>query len=1005
MSAMTSLLDRWEDRLALGCIFLALVAGPMLPVGADTGRDTRFSRSLVLAWYPPPRIAMVGDVDGDGRHDFVGYYPGDRGIIDVARMSSLGKPLPAIQANTQAGPNAVAALCANFVPGERACVLLVMPDGELRLVHGASPGQTVLPKVDAVGSVAPPVLPRSPLLAAVGDCDGDGLPDAVLDGADGRLLVLRNACTSGHLAFRAVHCGRVGKLRRLVAADVDGDGSAELIGQMSGGQVVRWRVARDSEGTLQLTDATVLARGKPGDGLAAGRFRGGKAADILIGRRLYHGQTEEPTIPSAKDARTDYAWLVGDLDGDGDDDLVRCQRGPDPIDGDHVRVHYAFTGDEVEGAPFGDFDNDGLLNAWETGRIRPGGLDLPALGCSPRRQDVICEVQRFEDFPEDRTRAEMERVVAYFRSLPTTNPDGATGIHLHVIIREPIPLADLAKPWWTNGEKHHPLAHRGITHWMQVANGGGGQSSELSDRGGCGGLALYATFIHEFGHQLGLDHSGRWKGGQCPIYPSLMNYAYSYQLGGKGDAIGYSNGRLRHIVLREWDLSEYLPARPEDLVSVSGPPYHFRVRPAPDGKGTLVDWNWNGVFGEKHVKADVDYGYSTTAGLRHTIGKTYTAPALVAIGTGSRARLLLFGTRLPPGAPLPPADASALHPSLGREQPGRLYVRVWLGTDPSRDGPKWSDETWLETEGVTGDPSACRLGDRAVVAYPTLAGVSLRAVYLQRDSRPVVSAPVLVPNSTGAEVTVATVQGRILVVLWRGTGEPLEYLWAESRRDGLRVSSVTRPLDFVSTVPVGAAQGGNAGRNATVWLGLMQNIPGGWPSRFQVRRLEVLRDGSLREISMEWIGGEKGGERGSSRVILIHFPDRTLSPDGQLAFFACGLFGEKSPWACHYVCTRIADRTVNSGWLTRRYYDEWTTSRSAPGVAPFRGDLAFAARWFGNVHATENDDLFVGFFGSGVGREPMGDFDDVAFIRDYGLSRSIGVVYSDPEPASLGDMR
>jgi hypothetical protein len=89
---------------------------------------------------------------------------------------------------------------------------------------------------------------------------------------------------------------------------------------------------------------------------------------------------------------------------------------------------------------------------------------------------------------------------------------------------------------------------------------------------------------------------------------------------------------------------------------------------------------------------------------------------------------------------------------------------------------------------------------------------------------------------------------------------------------------------------------------------------------------------------------------------------------------------------------RVADSSVNGGWKTRRYYDEWTQSRSAPGVCFFRGDIVLAVRWFGNVRGTENDNLFVAFHGRGIESEPMGDFDDIALIRDVGLARSIPYV-------------
>src|SRR5207247_419587 len=113
----------------------------------------------------------------------------------------------------------------------------------------------------------------------------------------------------------------------------------------------------------------------------------------------------------------------------------------------------------------------------------------------------------------------------------------------------------------------------------------------------------------EFGHQLGLDHTGHQNPAWCPVYPSLMNYAYSYQLNGKPDEIGYSDGRLASVVLNERGLSEILPLPMEKVAFLSGPPYRYRLKPSDDGKSTLVDWNWNGVFGEKSVSADINYGY------------------------------------------------------------------------------------------------------------------------------------------------------------------------------------------------------------------------------------------------------------------------------------------------------------------------------------------------------------------------------------------------------------
>lgn len=954
-----------------------------------------FSRSVFLADYPSPRRGMIGDVDGDGRCEFVGYYPGDAGIIDIVRMSRLGKPMPAIQAHTSAGAGAVIADCGRFAPKENAAVLLIMPDGALRLVHGARPGELTYQASDSVGRMPQSEMPRAPLLMAVADFDNDGRVDAVVAGSDGRAVWLRNNSSETKLDFEARGIGRIGSVVRLSAGALDGTGPAGLVGMRPDGTVLSWAIESNGGARWALCRAATLGRSARGDGLCVGRFGKGTPAQALAGRQILPSGGPMNELPPATEARTDYAWLAGDFDGDGRDDVVRCQRSSDPLNGNQVRLHFSINGTEIERAAFGDYDNDGLLNGWETGQIHPGGLDLKALGCSPVRQDVICEVQRFEDFPEERLRAEMDRVVAYYASLPSKNPDGSRGIALHVIVREPIPVAQLSRPWFVNGDEHHPREHRGITHWMQVARGGGGQAGELADRGGCGGDALYATFIHEFGHQLGLDHTGRWRSGQCPVYPSLMNYAYSYQLGGDPNAIGYSTGRLRHIVLNERDLDEYLPARPEDLISVSGPPYHFKIKPAPDGKGALVDWNWNGVFGERHVRADIDYGYSTHAGDWNTLGKTYTAPALATLGTGLRDRLVLFGASLNEGEALPLAEASEPAPSLCAARPGRLYMREWTGADRSTNGLSWSPEAVIESRGVTGDPSAASVGRGIILAYPTELGAAVRFIGRSRTGQAQAETATILSGTVGAEPTVARVGRRILLTLWRGKETPLAFRWLELRKSGVVQIGSERSLGFASVVPVGVAEGIARDALPTVWFGLMQDIPQGHPSRYQVRRFAVERDGSLREIAMEWIGGEKGIERGSSRVALIHIPDKTMPGGGQLLYFACGLFGPTTPWSCHFVCMRLADRSVNGGWLTRRYFNEWAQSRSAPGVCRFRDDLAFAGRWFGNVHGTENDNLFVGFYASGISRDPMGDFDDIGLISDYGMARSIPLVYSD----------
>ena len=51
-----------------------------------------------------------------------------------------------------------------------------------------------------------------------------------------------------------------------------------------------------------------------------------------------------------------------------------------------------------------------------------------------------------------------------------------------------------------------------------------------------------------------------------------MNYAYNYQLNGRQDNIGYSDGRLASVVLNEKHLSEILPLPMEKVAFLAGRP-------------------------------------------------------------------------------------------------------------------------------------------------------------------------------------------------------------------------------------------------------------------------------------------------------------------------------------------------------------------------------------------------------------------------------------------------
>jgi hypothetical protein len=344
---------------------------------------------------------------------------------------------------------------------------------------------------------------------------------------------------------------------------------------------------------------------------------------------------------------------------------------------------------------------------------------------------------------------------------------------------------------------------------------------------------------------------------------------------------------------------------------------------------------------------------------------------------------------LAPGTPVPPVDSRAKNPSLSAAQPGQLCVRLWQGKDPVKEGAKWSGETVVEATGVIGGASASTLRRAVWIAYPTLTGVQIRRLTLNLAGVPQVSPAQLVPESLGAQPTLAPVGGRLALLLWRDRKRPIGIRWLEVRSEQITVGPEVA-LEFASNVPVGAAAGFDADGKTAIWIGLTQDQDVRRPSRWQIRALTIAPDGSLRPNRRFWADGDTGRDQGFGRVTLLMEPDKAFGPEGRWYFLQRG--GPIDDLGQDYIGMRIADKTMTGGCLTRRYYDEWTNSRSAPAACWYRGDIALSLRWFGDSPAYRDNDLFVAFAGRGIESEDMGDFNDLLEIRNYGLSGSIRTV-------------
>jgi FG-GAP repeat len=212
-----------------------------------------------------------------------------------------------------------------------------------------------------------------------------------------------------------------------------------------------------------------------------------------------------------------------------------------------------------------DTDGDGLLDDWELNGIPYTGGDgvtrrfmLP--GADPNYKDLYVEVDAMSGLSLSSTSISMLETA--FNFAPVSNPDGFDGINLHILTDDtnlphvavwqtdgcwPLDFDSWRLNWYGTGvERSDPEfpslleAKAKAYRYCIVADTAGPDKV-----GGCApipgdNLVIYigashlndsdhaAAFMHELGHNLGLDHGGGDGLNGKPNYPSIMNYVLAY---------------------------------------------------------------------------------------------------------------------------------------------------------------------------------------------------------------------------------------------------------------------------------------------------------------------------------------------------------------------------------------------------------------------------------------------------------------------------------------------
>lgn len=969
---------------------------------------------------------VVCDVDADGFADLVRVGVGDDGRIECVanedgqqahgqrRLATFGQPtlLPGMAVD-------------NFGNG-RPSFIAIAKGGQLVRAAWQRGGEY---KVTEIAQVPERT---SPQRLCAGDADGDGLEDLFLvvtagDGQATEAYVAISKPDGSHRGFALwgavhaqAHCG-----------DLNGDRQADFAWLSDGNLVAVLGVSGTSKGRSQL-----WASGIDGALLALADGDGDGRSDLVCTGSWYLNRAEALVRFGDKRlepvAHTQVA--AGDTDGDGCDDVVLFASGGrrdvnvalSRLPGWYQRLGVGLADTDGDGLvdaaellvhrtdPFvRDTDHDGLLDGWEVRGTR--GVRLQDMGASPLRRDLFLELDADIEVSVDRIQEAIEVMEDRFARGPIRNPDGSTGIRVHCLVDTHARKLDPKGPSrYQLREMYFTPQRAGLFHWMYLSGGGGGgQANLLSDHGICGGH-FPATLIHEFGHQLGLQHGGDTSLNGVPHYSSLMNYAYNYQRNGKADLIDFSAGAVSAMVLDENALEEMVPYAPETLAFLAGPPFHFQVAAvaaasagesqpnssAPssehegssgeqEGNGSAalawIDWNRNGVRDTKPVRANINATKGEGYGPRDVLDEvdrieettTTVYPPLLLAVPGSDGSV--------------DADDAALLLAYipKQEGAGGLAVRVLVGDRPV---------AFSASAVVTKRAGLTSICGAVVGRIPTViaSGSDGLFVYERQGEE---------TDSSWAETSVALPElppGRWVTPALTTVvpqGEPLLWVLAlrEAETGGIALLSAKAAAgpwalapgypSYCARTPVDLAWDSV---HKQLLVAHVQSQSDKRPWRLRLSRVDVQ---SWKTVGSEWVGGNKGGDSTTRRPALLFATAPWLPAEGEINVYHAGIVDAEQPNLHMYRSYTIGDRNwrKRQGWKEDQTWNEWSYSRDAPTAAWYRGRPWQATRFYTHYDSGKrwNDHIAIAPNADGICDRNMRDVNDWELMERVGIPRSI----------------
>jgi hypothetical protein len=332
-------------------------------------------------------------------------------------------------------------------------------------------------------------------------------------------------------------------------------------------------------------------------------------------------------------------------------------------------------------SPDCDIDDDALPDLWECGGYDDNGdgiidVDLPAMGANPLRMDIFVEIDWMgpsgsHDHQPDVNA--LNRIVAGFATAPNINPDGTSGINLHIdygqgglwtggnqvphdnnLSNPPWPKFDAIKAtnFAVEREKifHYCLyAHdflgstSGISRGIQASDFVVSLGSWRNSRGT--EMQQAGTFMHELGHNLGLRHGGNTDVNYKPNYLSVMRYGLQMS----GMRISNTWG---HYDYSRWNLPDLNETCLNETIGLNGPSaidnYGTRyyctgttsAQKTHDGVNNGIDWNCDNDTIDACVNGSInrDAPVSTLTGYEDWTNLVYDGGSIGLLVSGAAAR-------------------------------------------------------------------------------------------------------------------------------------------------------------------------------------------------------------------------------------------------------------------------------------------------------------------------------------------------------------------------------